>query len=152
MRFTAKVGLAVLISICIGGGPTVRIAESAQVGIYKTSPFRYVIVYNKAFKSTAQMRQIWVLMDEKAFTEDNLRILYQLVVSDIQNHQRRTSGSSPIWRTFLRRRRPTPRSVTLRIKTPRIRVERLTGCAPGTPMPSTSIISTLAQTAKGTDI
>jgi hypothetical protein len=78
MRFTAKVVLAILILLC-SGGPNGRSAESAQLGIYKSSPFRYVIVHNEVAK-TYQIRQVWVLMEEKAFTEDNLRVLYQLVV------------------------------------------------------------------------
>jgi hypothetical protein len=43
------------------------------------SPFRYAIVRNEVAK-THPVRQVGILMEEGAFTEENLRFVYQLVV------------------------------------------------------------------------
>jgi hypothetical protein len=51
---------------------------AAQFRLRTTSTFRYVIVRNEVAKARP-VRQVWVLMEEKAFTEENLKFLYQLV-------------------------------------------------------------------------
>jgi hypothetical protein len=43
------------------------------------SPFRYAIVRNAVAKAQP-IRQVGILMEEEAFTEENLRSVYQLVV------------------------------------------------------------------------
>lgn len=52
---------------------------AAQFRLGTSSPFRYVIVHNEVAKA-ASVRQVWVLMEQEAFTKENLKTLYQLVV------------------------------------------------------------------------
>ena len=52
---------------------------SAQYRLRASSSFRYAIVRNEIAKALP-VRQVWVLMEEKAFTEENLKSLYQLVI------------------------------------------------------------------------
>jgi hypothetical protein len=43
------------------------------------SPFRYAIIGNEVAKARP-VRQVGILMEEGAFTEENLRVVYQLIV------------------------------------------------------------------------
>ena len=56
-----------------------RVEVAAQYRLRTSSSFRYAIVRNEVAK-TLPVRQVWVLMEERAFTEENLKSLYQLVL------------------------------------------------------------------------
>ncbi len=56
-----------------------RVEVAARYRLRTSSSFRYAIVRNEVAKALP-VRQVWVLMEDKAFTEENLKSLYQLVV------------------------------------------------------------------------
>jgi len=72
--------LALILSVC---GSTAAKAEKEEVAtqyrLRTSSSFRYAIVRNEIAKARP-VRQVWVLMEERAFTEKNLKSLYQLVI------------------------------------------------------------------------
>jgi hypothetical protein len=71
-----------LVLILSGSGSTTARNDggevAAQYRLRTSSSFRYAIVHNELAKALPA-RQVWVLIEEKAFTEENLKSLYQLV-------------------------------------------------------------------------
>jgi hypothetical protein len=83
MQSKIIVVLVILVLILSGSGSTIarndRSEVTAQFRLRTSSSFRYAIVRNEVAKALPT-RQVWVLMEERAFTEENLKSLYQLVI------------------------------------------------------------------------
>ena len=83
MRDKTKVVLVVLVLILTVSGSIAAIngreEVAAQYRLHTSSSFRYAIVRSEVSKALPA-RQVWVLMEERAFTEENLKSLYQFVV------------------------------------------------------------------------
>ena len=82
MQHKTRAELVILVFILTLSGSMVSIngkAEAAaQYRTHTSSSFRYAIVHNELAKALPA-RQVRVLTEEKAFTEENLKSLYQLV-------------------------------------------------------------------------
>jgi len=83
MQDKTKAVLVILVFILTLSGSMAAIngkAETAaQYRLHTSSSFRYAVVHNEVAKALP-VRQVWVLMEDKAFTEENLKSLFELVI------------------------------------------------------------------------